>query len=209
MVRIYGDCLSGNCYKLKLVAELLGTPHSWKFVTWTDGGTRSDAFRENVNPAGKVPVLETSKGEMIPESGAALYYLARDSHLWPSRESDRAQVLRWMFFEQYSHEPFLAVSLSLTKNIYKVDDPQAKLAELRPGGIRALEAMELHLSSNDWFVAGAPTIADISLYPYTATAREAGFDLDAYPNVVAWIGRVERLLGFVSLDEAIAQTTPA
>lgn len=106
MVRIYGDCLSGNCYKLKLVTELLGTPHSWKFVTWTDGGTRTADFLSNINPAGKVPVLETSKGEMIPESGAALYYLARDSHLWPGVESDRAQVLRWMFFEQYSHEPY-------------------------------------------------------------------------------------------------------
>ena len=91
MVRIYGDCLSGNCYKLKLVLELLGTPHVWKFTTWTDGSTRTDAFRA-INPAGKVPVLETSKGEMIPESGAALYYLARDSHLWPQREVDRAQA---------------------------------------------------------------------------------------------------------------------
>ena len=209
MVRIYGDCLSGNCYKLKLVTELLGTPHTWKFVTWTDGGTRTEDFLSKVNPAGKVPVLQTNKGEMIPESGAALYYLARDSHLWPSGENDRAQVLRWMFFEQYSHEPYLAVSHSIKKAIYTVDDPAAKLAELYPEGVRALETMERHLATNDWFVAGAPTIADISLYPYTQSASHAGFDLDGYPNVVAWIGRVERLLGFVSKEDAITQTTPA
>ena len=209
MIRIYGDCLSGNCYKLKLVTELLGTPHSWKFVTWTDGGTRTEDFLSKVNPAGKVPVLQTNKGEMIPESGAALYYLARDSHLWPSGENDRAQVLRWMFFEQYSHEPYLAVSHSIKKAIYTVDDPAAKLAELHPEGVRALETMERHLATNDWFVAGAPTIADISLYPYTQSAPHAGFDLDGYPNVVAWIGRVERLLGFVSKEDAITQTTPA
>jgi glutathione S-transferase len=209
MVRIYGDCLSGNCYKLKLVTELLGTPHAWKFVTWTDGGTRTEEFLSRVNPAGKVPVLETSKGEMIPESGAALYYLARDSHLWPDRESDRAQVLRWMFFEQYSHEPYLAVSHSIRKEITKVDDATAKLAELHPRGVLALEAMEGHLKQRDWFVADAPTIADIALYPYTATAPSAGFDHDPYPSVLAWIGRMERLLGFLSMDEAIAQTTPA
>ena len=209
MVRIYGDCLSGNCYKFKLVTELLGTPHAWKFVTWTDGGTRTADFLSNINPAGKVPVLETSKGEMIPESGAALYYLARDSHLWPSSESDRAQVLRWMFFEQYSHEPYLAVSHSIKKGIHKLEDAEAKLAELHPGGVRALEAMEQHLANNDWFVAGAPTIADISLYPYTQTAPQAGFDLDAYPSVQKWIGRMERLLGFLSKEDAIAQTTPA
>ena len=209
MVRIYGDCLSGNCYKLKLVAELLGTPHRWKFVTWTDGGTRTEAFKSKINPAGKVPVLETSKGEMIPESGAALYYLARDSHLWPQRETDRAQVLRWMFFEQYSHEPYIAVSISTARGHHQVDDVEARLAELRAGGERALATMEQHLSENDWFVAGAPTIADIALYPYTLKAPEGGFDLEAYPAIRAWLGRVERLLGFISFDEAIAQTTPA
>ena len=209
MVRIYGDCLSGNCYKLKLVTELLGTPHAWKFVTWIDGGTKTDDFLARVNPAGKVPVLETSKGEMIPESGAALYYLARDSHLWPVGETDRAQVLRWMFFEQYSHEPFIAGSHSLKKRAAPSPETAAKLAELHPGGVRALETMEQHLSSNDWFVAGAPTIADISLYPYTSWAPSAGFDLSAYPEVHKWLGRVERLLGFVSMEDAIAQTTPA
>ncbi|MAV47983.1 MAG: glutathione S-transferase family protein [Alphaproteobacteria bacterium TMED89] len=209
MVRIYGDCLSGNCYKLKLVTELLGTPHAWKFVTWTDGGTRTDDFVSRVNPAGKVPVLETPKGEMIPESGAALYYLARDSHLWPTRESDRAQVLRWMFFEQYSHEPNLAVSHSLKTAANPATETDTKLAELKPAGEGALQTMEQHLSTNDWFVAGAPTIADISLYPYTYKAPVAGFDLSDYPHVVAWLGRVERLLGFISMEDAIAQTTPA
>lgn len=208
MVRIYGDCLSGNCYKLKLVLELLGTPHVWKFTTWKNGGTRTDAFLA-INPAGKVPVLETSKGEMIPESGAALYYLARDSHLWPQREVDRAQVLRWMFFEQYSHEPNIAVSHSIRTGIYSLDNADERLAALKPKGEEALATMEQHLASNDWLVAGAPTIADIALYPYTSNAAVAGFELEAYPAVVAWLGRVERLLGFISFDEAIAQTTPA
>ena len=208
MVRIYGDCLSGNCYKLKLVVELLGTPHVWKFTTWTDGSTRSDAFRA-INPAGKVPVLETSKGEMIPESGAALYYLARDSHLWPAAEVDRAQVLRWMFFEQYSHEPNIAVSHSIRTGIYQFDNAEERLAALQPKGLDALATMGQHLKTNDWFVAGAPTIADIALYPYTSKARVAGFDLDAFPAVVAWLARLERLLGFISFDEAIAQTSPA
>ncbi|MEC8037621.1 MAG: glutathione S-transferase C-terminal domain-containing protein, partial [Pseudomonadota bacterium] len=130
-------------------------------------------------------------------------------HLWPQREVDRAQVLRWMFFEQYSHEPNIAVSHSIRTGIYSLDNAEERLAALKPKGEEALATMEQHLASNDWLVTGAPTIADIALYPYTSKAAVAGFELEAYPAVVAWLGRVERLLGFISFDEAIAQTTPA
>ena len=202
MVRIYGDCLSGNCYKLKLVTELLGTPHAWKFVTWTDGGTRTADFLSNINPAGKVPVLETSKGEMIPESGAALYYLARDSHLWPSSESDRAQVLRWMFFEQYNHEPNVATLRFWLRFIGKSnlsEQQRALIPAKRIAGGDALALMNDHLQGREYFVADEPSLADISLFAYTHLAEEGGFGLENYPAICDWIDRIRALPGFMPM----------
>lgn len=207
-MKIYGDIYSGNCYKIRLLLNQLAIPHRWHHLDILKRETRSPEFLA-MNPNGRIPLLELDGGQHLAESNAILQYLASGSPLWPEDRWQQAQVLQWMFFEQYSHEPNIAVSHSIRTGIYSLDNAEERLAALKPKGEEALATMEQHLASNDWLVAGAPTIADIALYPYTSKAAVAGFELEAYPAVVAWLARVERLLGFISFDEAIAQTTPA
>ena len=199
MIRIYGDSISGNCLKVKWVAERLGVDHDWVEIDILKGETRTEAFLA-VNPFGQVPVVEFDDGRTLAQSNAIISWLAEGSDLVPDGSFERAKVLEWMFWEQYSHEPAIAVRRFQKHYLHQSEDeidPQ-----LMAKGRRALGRMELALLSGDWIAGGTRmTLADISLLAYTRLAHEGGFDLDEFPAVQAWIARCERELGLPHLHE--------
>jgi glutathione S-transferase len=185
--QVHGVSSSGNCYKVRLVLEQLNLPYRWHEVDFMHGATRTDAFRK-LNPNGKVPVLIIDGETALSESGAIVCYLADGSPLLPDDRLERAQVLQWMFFEQYSHEPYVAVARFIRQFLKQDDDP--RLPEKTAGSYRALDVMEQHLATRTFFVAERYTLADIALYAYTHVADEAGLDLTNYPAIRAWLERV-------------------
>jgi len=198
MYTVYGDRRSGNCYKLQLALEQLHQTYRWIDVSVLDGATRTPEFLAR-NPNGKVPVLELPDGRWLPESNAALHYLAEGSALLPSDRFQHAQVLQWMFFEQYSHEPFVATARFIVQYLGRPPEREADLQAKMAPGRRALGIMDAHLRAQDFFVGAHYSIADIALYAYTHVADEGGFELDAYPHVRAWIERVRAQPGYVAL----------
>ena len=137
---------------------------------------------------GQIPLLELEDGALLPESNAILFYLAQGTLFWPRNDFKKADVLRWMFFEQYKHEPSIAVARFI--NHYAMDTRSDELATLTPKGYAALDIMEGHLSERDWFVGNSASIADITLYAYTHVAHEGGFDMTKYPAINTWLGRI-------------------
>ena len=189
MFTVYGMSDSGNCYKVKLALEQLALPYRWVEVDTGRGETRSLNFLA-MNANGKVPILALEDGTFLPESGAILYYLAEGSRLLPQERLARARVLQWMFFEQYSHEPYVAVARSILR-YQPADSPRrAELPRLRERGSQALAVMEEHLRREPFFAAARYSIADIALYAYTHCAADGGFDLGAFPAIGAWLQRV-------------------
>ena len=183
--------MSGNCYKVRLAARQLGIPITLKNYPLHDGTTRKPPFLK-LNPNGRVPLLEFEDGRCLAESGAILFHLSEGTKLQPGNEWDRAQMLQWMFFEQYSHEPYVAVARywltfappeELEKKRHLVPEWHAK-------GNAALGVMESHLKSRDWFAGNDYSIADIALYAYTHCAADGGFDLGSFPRISAWLARV-------------------
>jgi glutathione S-transferase len=198
MFRVFGDRVSGNCYKVKLLLTQLGHPFEWIDIDVLNGETRTPESLA-MNPNGRVPVLEIEPGVHLAESNAILCYLAEGTHYLPDDRLDRARVLQWLFFEQYSHEPYIATSRFWIRYLGKADEYRDKLAEKRPGGEAALAIMERELASRDWFAGGRYTIADIALYAYTHVAHEGGFDLAPYPAIRAWLKRVEAQPGYAPM----------
>lgn len=199
-MKIYGDVFSGNCYKLKLACALLSIPHEWVPIDILNNETLTDSFLA-INPVGKIPVLETDEGEFLSESNAILYYLARDSELWPVDKLSQSRVLQWQSFEQYSHEPYIAVARFIK---YYLNMPEARKAEyqnLHNPGHRALSVMEQALKKTDFLVGNQCTIADLSLYAYTHVANEGGFDLLSYPAISGWLGRIRSLKGYIAMSD--------
>jgi glutathione S-transferase len=190
---------SGNCYKVKLVLEQLPLPYRWIEIDSTSGETRTPAFLSK-NPNGKVPTLALEDGSFLPESNAILHYLAEGSRLLPPDRLDRARVLQWMFFEQYSHEPCIAVARSIVRYLPADSPRRNELAHLHERGNQALAVMEQHLQREPFFAASRYTIADIALYAYTHCAADGGFDLQRYPAVRAWLERVESQPRFMPLQ---------
>ena len=189
MFRVYGMSASGNCHKVRMALEALALPYAWTEIDPGRGDTRTPGFLA-MNPNGKVPVLEIEPGTYLPESNAILWYLAEGTPLLPSDSIQRAQVLQWLFFEQYSHEPYIAVARFLRK-IHPDPESQRALAESKmKGGYRALEVMEGRLAQEPYFVGDRYGIADIALYAYTHVADDGGFDLGPFPAVRAWLDRV-------------------
>jgi glutathione S-transferase len=183
--------MSGNCYKVRLAAHQLGIPITLRDYGLHDGSTRKPPFLK-LNPNGRVPLLEYEDGRCLAESGAILFHLSEGTKLQPANEWDRAQMLQWMFFEQYSHEPYVAVARywltfappeELEKKRHLVPEWHAK-------GNAALGVMESHLKSRDWFAGNDYSIADIALYAYTHCAADGGFNLKDFPAVSAWVARV-------------------
>ena len=190
MFRVYGMSASGNCHKVRMVLEALGLPYEWTEIDSVHGQTRTPDFLAK-NPNGKVPVLEIEPGVFLPESNAILCYLADETPLLPTDRLERARVLQWLFFEQYSHEPYIAVARYL-RRFHPDPASQRALAESKSdGGYRALAVMEHQLANEPFLAAGRYTIADIALYGYTHVAGEGGFDLARFPAVTAWLARVE------------------
>ena len=198
MFTVYGKSDSGNCYKVKLALEQLGLAYRWVEVDSTRGETRSAAFLAK-NPNGKVPTLGLADGSYLPESNAILHYLAEGSALLPADRLSRARALQWMFFEQYSHEPCIAVARSILRYLPPDSPRRAELPRLQERGHQALAVMEQHLAGTPFFAGGAYSVADIALFAYTHCAPDGGFDLARYPAVSAWLARVRGQPRFVPL----------
>jgi len=189
MYKVYGDFRSGNCYKVKLILNLLGKPYEWVTVDILKGGTKSPEFLA-LNPNGKIPVLQLEDGTTLWESNAILNFLADGSELLPTEPRLRTQVLQWQFFEQYSHEPFVAVARRIK---WLEGMPEARREEYEAkliDGYHAFAVMEQQLQRTPYLVGEQYTIADIALYAYTHVANEGGFDLAGFPAILAWMKRV-------------------
>lgn len=193
---------SGNCYKIRLVAALLNRPLERRAYDITKGETRTPDFVERINANGRIPVLQIGD-RFLPESNAATYWLATGSALVPTDPFDHADMLRWMFWEQYNHEPNIATLrfwLAFVGEESLTEQQRAQIPAKRIGGTAALALMEQHLQGRDWLVGLNPSLADICLFAYTHVAHEGGFDLSAYPAVAAWVSRVEQLAGFLPIS---------
>jgi len=198
-VLLYNSAVSGNCYKVRLLLAQLGLPYETVDVSVVDRSGRGELLGE-LNPALRVPTLVLDDGRPLAESNAILWYFGDGTRYVPEDPYERAQTLQWMFFEQYSHEPYIAVvrfwlTYSGTPERY-ADQVESK----RRGGYAALDGMERHLDAKSFLVGDGYTIADISLYAYTHVAHEGGFELEPYPAIRAWLDRVSAQPGHVPIE---------
>ena len=192
---------SGNCYKVRLTAALVGTPIERREYDIMKGETRTPDFLANVNGNGRIPVLQAGE-RFIPESNAACYYLADGSRLIPTERFEHADMLRWMFFEQYNHEPNVATLRFWMRwvGVENLSETQRQqMSGKRVAGDAALRLMNEHLGDRDWFVGDGITLADIALFAYTHVASDADFELSKYPQVGSWIERVQAEPGFIAM----------
>jgi glutathione S-transferase len=189
---------SGNCYKVKLLLEQLQRPYTWEEIDIMQGSTRTAQFLA-MNPNGKVPTLQIEPGVFLTESNAILHYLADGTAFLPADTLEHARALQWMFFEQYSHEPSIAVARFICKYLPVDHARRAELPRLHERGYHALAVMEQHLSAHNYFVAERYSIADIALFAYTGEAHIGGFNLAGYPAVGRWLDRVAAQANFFPL----------
>lgn len=203
---LHEDPRSGNCYKIRLTAALLGLPLATRSYDIMQGETRTTEFLSKVNPNGRIPVLQiddASGARFLPESNAACWYLAHGSALIPQDRFAQADMLRWMFFEQYNHEPNVATLrfwLRFVGEARLSAEQRGQMMAKRIAGCAALDLMDRHLAEHSFFAGDAVTLADIALFAYTHVAEEGGFGLGDYPHILAWIARVKGLPGFVAMD---------
>ena len=198
MLRLYDYLPSGNGYKVRLLLRLLGRQFELVEMDIMQGETRTPDYLAK-NPNGRIPLLELEDGTFLPESNAILFYLAEGTPFLPEDQLDRARALQWMFFEQYSHEPNIAVVRFWMEHAGMTPERKALLPAKREGGYAALDVMESHLADRDWFVGNGVTIADIALYAYTHVAHEGGFDLGDYPAIRGWLARLAAQPGYVPI----------
>lgn len=190
MYRLYDFRPSGNGYKVRLLLHHLGQPYDYIEKNIIAGETRTPDFLA-INPNGRIPVLEVSPGQYLAESNAILFYLSQNTQFFPDNTWDQAQVMRWLFFEQYSHEPNIATPRHWVHTLHQAETFRAQLAPKYPLGYAALQVMEDHLKHHDFFVNSAYSIADIALYAYTHVADEGGFDLSSFQAIQAWFKRIQ------------------
>jgi glutathione S-transferase len=194
-MKIYGDLQSGNCLKVKYTADHLGLPYEWIDVDIMKGESRTPQFLA-MSPAGQVPVVDLGNGRHLAQSNAIIRWLARDSRLLPNDAFLQAKADEWMFWEQYSHEPYIATTRYHI--VYLKRALEQREAWRVERGERALDLMDAHLKTNPWFVGDALSVADIALLAYTRLAHQGGFDLAGRTNVQAWINRCDKVLGLES-----------
>ena len=199
---LHQDPRSGNCYKIVLTAALLGIPLTTRDYDIMKGETRTPEFLTRVNANGRIPVLQIGD-RFLPESNAACWYLAQGSALIPADRFAQADVLRWMFFEQYNHEPNVATLRFWLHFVGEADLNETQRTQIpakRAAGEAALKLMDEHLAGRHWFVGTGVTLADIALFAYTHVCEDGGFALADYPAVSAWVERMQALPGFVPMQ---------
>ncbi len=196
---LYNSAVSGNCYKVRLLAAQLGLPLELRELSVVDRSNRTEVL-SGLNPALRVPTLVLDDGRPLAESNAILWYLGDGTEYVPDDRYERAQVLQWQFFEQYQHEPSIAVVRFLVAYSGEAEKHAERIAERTAHGYGALEIMERHLEGRSFLVGERYTIADISLYAYTHVAPEGGFDLAPYPAIRAWLERVAGRPGHITID---------
>ncbi|NIA72128.1 glutathione S-transferase family protein [Pelagibius litoralis] len=197
-MKLYADSSSGNCYKVQLLLSFLGLPYDLVEVNVLSGDTRKPGFLAK-NPNGRIPLLELDDGSLLPESNAILFYLAEGTPFLPEDRLGRARALQWMFFEQYSHEPYIAVLRFWRKYQGRTRESEPGWAEREEKGYAALDVMERALMERPWFVAESPSIADIALYAYTHVAAHGDFDLSCYGAINGWLDRLAALPGYIAI----------
>jgi glutathione S-transferase len=198
MYKVYGDYNSGNCYKIKLMLNLLGAQYEWVPVDILNGESETEAFLAK-NPNGKIPVLELEDGTCLWESNAILNFLAEGTPYLLTEPRLRTQMLQWQFFEQYSHEPTIAVARFIQ---FYLGLPEARMEEYRSlhkRGYKALRVMEQQLVRTPFLVGDSFSIADIALYAYTHVAHQGGFDLTQFPAIQSWLERIKQQPGYVGM----------
>jgi glutathione S-transferase len=200
VLKLYDFLASGNGYKVRLVLAALEIPYERIELDITRGETRTPQFLAR-NANGRIPTLELEDGSFLSESNAIAWYLAEGTRLLPDDRLEQAKVLQWMFFEQYSHEPYVAV-VRFWVHQGITSEQQDQIGEKRKRGYEALDVMEQHLESADYFVGSRLSIADIALYAYTHLAHEGGFDLSGYARVEHWLARVQEQPGHIPITQA-------
>lgn len=198
-MKIYGDIRSGNCYKIKLLTSILSIEHEWINVDILANETQATEFLRK-NPNGKIPLLELDDGRCISESNAILNYLSEGSSLSSENAYEKAKILQWQFFEQYSHEPYIAVARFISKYLGLPNERKEEYKSKQVGGHKALKVMEEQLLQTDYLVGNRLSIADISLYGYTHVAGEGGFDLSGYPSIKKWLNRIMNHDNYVGME---------
>ena len=201
MYQVYGDIQSGNCYKIKLLMNHLKIDHEWIELDILQDETKTEEFLAK-NPNGKIPVLELKSGKCLWESNAILNYLAYNTSYLPDEPWSRANVLKWQFFEQYSHEPYIAVARFIAKYLGLPEARREEFEAKQVGGNKALAVMERQLAETEFLVNSTLTIADISLYAYTHVAHEGGFKLSAYPAIESWLSRISNHPHHITMSQA-------
>ena len=199
-MRLYDSLISGNGYKVRLLLSMLGRAYDRIEVDILKGESRTPDYL-TLNPNGRIPLLVLDDGRALAESNAILYYLANGAPYFPADPFAQAAVLQWMCFEQYSHEPYIAVARFWREHLDMTPEREAALAEKKAQGDKALAVMESHLGDQDWFVGDTMSIADIALYAYTHVADEGGFDLAPYPAIRAWLGRIASAPGYCPITQ--------
>lgn len=199
LLRIYGDSRSGNCYKLKHLCAELDLRFEWQEVDILAGETHTEDFLV-MNPNGKIPLLRLPDGRCLAESNAILCYLADGTEFLPSDVFERALALQWLFFEQYSHEPFIATSRFIVRYLGNPPDKQAVLEEKKAGGYKALSILDAQLDARAYLLGDRMSIADIALFAYTHVADEGGFDLSGFASIGRWIDRIRARPAFVPME---------
>lgn len=197
-MKIYGDSQSGNCYKIQLLCSLLQIKHQWVPVNILAGDTQQKNFLAK-NPNGKIPLLELADGRCLSESNAIINYLASGSSLLPTEPFALAQVQQWQFFEQYSHEPYIAVARFIAKYLGLPQERRAEYEAKHQGGYKALDVMENQLQKTPFLVGEQLSTADISLFAYTHVAEEGGFNLNNYPAISAWINKIKNTDNYLAM----------
>jgi glutathione S-transferase len=201
--KVYGDGLSGNCYKIKLLLHFLNLEYEWQHIDVLKDETKSYEFKK-MNANAKIPVLQIDDGKNVKylsESNAILNYLANDTDFLPTDNYERASVLKWQFFEQYSHEPYIATARYINKYLGLPADKKDEYAAKQQGGHDALKVMDIELEKSKYLIGDSPTIADISLYAYTHVAGEGGFDLSEYKSVNRWLKDFEKIPNYVVMSK--------
>ncbi len=199
MLIVHDNTESGNAYKVRLILSLLDLDYKTVQYDVTKGDTRTEDYLTNINKNGRIPVLQFEDGRLLAESNAILYYMAQDTKYFPPDTWQQAKIMEWLCFEQYSHEPFVAVAKFILTMLPEDTPRRAEIPKLHEKGYDALQIMEDTLVENDYLVGDSMTIADIALYAYTHKAHMGNFDMSRFPAIARWCDRIEREPNYIKM----------